>query len=142
MYCRNCGTRLQNQAVACTGCGFPPLRGTNHCQTCGKSTVLGQAMCTSCGSSLGSGQSSTSKSRVTAGILAIFLGFLGVHKFYLGYKGSGVIMLLLSLLGGIITCSVSLWVMWIIAIIEGILYITKTDAEFETSYVVATKDWF
>ena len=70
--------------------------------------------------------------KVVAGILAILLGGFGVHKFYLGYTKEGVIQLLLSLvcIGGII------------GIIEGIIYLTKSDAEFAATYVTGRKGWF
>ena len=42
------------------------------------------------------------KSKIAAGLLAIFLGGLGIHKFYIGANGAGVIMLLVSLFGLII----------------------------------------
>src|SRR4051794_18344083 len=42
--------------------------------------------------------SANAKSRVTAGVLAILLGWLGVHRFYLGYKKTGIAMLLLTAL--------------------------------------------
>lgn len=78
------------------------------------------------------------KSRVTAGVLAILLGAFGVHKFYLGMTGAGVIMLLVSLL----TCGLLSPVMYVIALIEGITYLTKTDEEFQQLYVVEKKSWF
>lgn len=70
--------------------------------------------------------------KLVAGILAILLGGFGVHKFYLGYTKEGVIQLLLSLVcvGGII------------GIIEGIIYLTKTDAEFVATYITGRKGWF
>ncbi len=76
--------------------------------------------------------------KVVAGVLAILLGWLGIHKFYLGYNTAGLIMLLLTLL----TCGTVGTVMWIIGIIEGILYLTKTDEEFVATYVTAKKEWF
>lgn len=80
----------------------------------------------------------TEKSKVAAGLLGIFLGALGIHKFYLGYTKAGVIMLLVSLL----TLGIGAIVMDIIGIIEGILYLTKNDWEFYNTYVVGEKDWF
>ena len=70
--------------------------------------------------------------KLVAGLLAILLGGFGVHKFYLGYTKEGVIQLLLSLVcvGGII------------GIIEGILYLTKSDAEFVATYITGRKGWF
>ena len=78
------------------------------------------------------------KSKIAAGLLAIFLGSLGIHKFYLGYKKEGIIMLLVSLL----TCGFGASVMGIIALIEGIMYLTKSDEEFVDIYVNGEKGWF
>ncbi|MDO4533240.1 MAG: TM2 domain-containing protein [Coriobacteriia bacterium] len=80
----------------------------------------------------------TAKNRIAAGVLAILLGALGVHKFYLGYTTEGVIMLLVSLL----TFGIGASVMAVIGIIEGILYLVKTDEEFYYTYEVGRKPWF
>jgi TM2 domain-containing membrane protein YozV len=71
--------------------------------------------------------------RITAGILAILVGWLGVHKFYLGYTTPGIIQLILGLCFGI---------GGIIGLIEGIIYLTKSDADFVQTYQVGKKDWF
>ncbi|MBO4893370.1 MAG: TM2 domain-containing protein [Clostridia bacterium] len=81
---------------------------------------------------------SKSKEKIVAGLLGIFLGALGIHKFYLGYSKAGVIMLLVSLL----TFGFGAGVMGIIGLIEGILYITKSDEEFDSIYVLGEKQWF
>ncbi|MBQ4523178.1 MAG: TM2 domain-containing protein [Lachnospiraceae bacterium] len=78
------------------------------------------------------------KSKIAAGLLGIFLGSLGIHKFYLGYKKEGLIMLLVSLL----TCGFGASVMGIIGLIEGIMYLTKSDEDFENTYVMQQKTWF
>ena len=70
--------------------------------------------------------------KVVAGILAILLGGFGVHKFYLGYTTAGIIQILLSFI-----CLGS-----IIGIIEGIIYLTKSDEEFVETYVKNEKAWF
>lgn len=80
------------------------------------------------------------KSKIAAGLLAIFLGALGIHKFYLGYTNQGVIMLLVTILGFLLI--VGPIVMSIIALIEGIIYLTKTDEAFDYTYVQNTKPWF
>ncbi len=82
------------------------------------------------------------KDHVAAGLLAIFLGWLGIHKFYLGYNTSGFVMLGVSILGGIFTFSLATWVIWVIAIIEGILYLTKSQSDFERIYVFNKREWF
>ncbi len=83
-----------------------------------------------------------SKSKVAAGLLAIFLGSLGIHKFYLGYNTAGVVMLLVSIIGGIVTLGIATGIMSLIAFIEGIIYFTKTDEQFYYIYVAGRKTWF
>ena len=83
-----------------------------------------------------------SKSKIAAGLLAIFLGSLGIHKFYLGYSGAGIVMLLVSLLAGFVTLGLATAVMSLIALIEGIIYLTKTDEQFYYTYVAGKKSWF
>ena len=80
----------------------------------------------------------TAKNHIAAGILAILLGALGVHKFYLGYTTEGVIMLLVTLL----TFGIGASIMAVIGIIEGILYLVKTDEEFYYTYEAGRKPWF
>ena len=59
-----------------------------------------------------------SNKKLAAGLLGIFLGSFGVHKFVLGYNKAGIIMLVVSLAGGVITCGVATAVMSIIDLIE------------------------
>lgn len=76
--------------------------------------------------------------KIAAGIFGILLGPLGIHKFILGYTGAGLIMLLVTLL----TCFVAWPITHLIGIIEGILYLTKSDAEFVKTYVENRREWF
>lgn len=71
--------------------------------------------------------------KIPAAILGILLGGLGIHKFYLGYTKEGVIQLILGLLCGIGA---------IIGLIEGIIYLTKSDEEFVNTYITNKKAWF
>jgi TM2 domain-containing membrane protein YozV len=79
--------------------------------------------------------------RVSAGVLGILLGALGVHKFVLGYSKAGVIMLLVSIIGSVFLFLGPI-VMGIIGLVEGIIYLTKSDAEFHNTYVANKKEWF
>ncbi|MGE0339594.1 MAG: NINE protein [Xanthobacteraceae bacterium] len=81
------------------------------------------------------------KSKVAAGLLAILLGGLGIHKFYLGYPGAGIIMLLLFIFGFILLALPSI-IISVIALVEGIIYLTKTDEEFYQTYEVGSRSWF
>ena len=80
--------------------------------------------------------------KIAAGICGILIGAFGVHKFILGYTTEGVIMLLVSLVAGIFTCGLSAGVMAIIGLIEGIIYLTKSDREFIDTYVAKKQGWF
>jgi TM2 domain-containing membrane protein YozV len=76
--------------------------------------------------------------KIPAGICGILLGSFGVHKFILGYTGAGLIMLLVTLL----TCFIASPLVHLIALIEGIIYLTKSDEEFVRTYVDGRKEWF
>lgn len=84
--------------------------------------------------------------KILAGILAIILGSLGVHKFILGYNKEGIILLAVTLLGYATTCIVVgaffFWIPGLIGLIEGIIYLTKSDEEFYNTYQVGKKPWF
>lgn len=69
------------------------------------------------------------KSKVVAGILALLLGGLGIHKFYLGQTGKGVLYLLFCWT----------YIPAIISFIEGIMILVKSDADFEVKYNCRTK---
>ena len=82
------------------------------------------------------------KDHVAAGLLAIFLGMFGVHKFYLGCNQTGFLMLAVSIIGGIVTFGLAALVIEVIALIEGVIYLTKSQAEFDRIYVLNQRDWF
>lgn len=125
MFCRNCGKEVQSQAVVCVTCGCPPISNTKFCQSCGAETNLSAVACIKCGVKLTAPVSSDAKSKIAAGLLGIFLGGLGIHRFYLGYTTLGIVQIVVTL----ITCGVgTLW-----GFIEGILILTgstiTTDAQ-------------
>ncbi|WP_104961369.1 TM2 domain-containing protein [Pseudomonas sp. XWY-1] len=82
-----------------------------------------------------------SSKKLPAALLAFFLGCFGAHKFYLGYTGQGLIMLLVFLFGFILVGIPSL-VIGVIAFIEFIIYLTKSEEDFERTYVIGKKAWF
>ncbi len=118
MFCRNCGKEVQPNAEVCLGCGVKPYNGNKFCQNCGAETQLNQEVCVKCGVKLSKPASSgfgtgPGKSKIVAGILGILLGGFGVHRFYLGYIGIGVLQIVVTL----ITCGAgAIW-----GFIEGIL---------------------
>ena len=91
---------------------------------------------------------SRAQNKLAAGLCGILLGGLGVHKFILGYSSAGGIMLGVTLGGfvlGFVTCGVTflaISAMHVIGLIEGIIYLTKSDEEFVRTYVDGRKEWF
>ncbi len=61
------------------------------------------------------------KSKIAAGILGIFLGGLGIHKFYLGQTGMGILYLVFFWTG----------IPEIVGFIEGIVYLCSNDENFQ-----------
>ncbi|MCY4046058.1 MAG: NINE protein [Cellvibrionales bacterium] len=88
-----------------------------------------------------SGQTDGASKKLAAALFAFFLGGFGAHKFYLGYTKQGVIMLLVFFLGFILV-GIPTLIISIIAFIEFIIYLTKSDDDFQRIYVDGKKPWF
>jgi len=86
--------------------------------------------------------------KIAAGILGILLGAFGIHKFILGYSTEGGVMLAITLIGIFLTiCTLGLslfapTVVGIIGLVEGIIYLTKSDQEFVDTYIKGRQPWF
>lgn len=94
------------------------------CQYCGKEMTEDQDVCLGCGKAVKNGPAKNTnpnaKSKMAAGLLAIFLGALGVHNFYLGYSGKAVAQLLITILScGLLSIVSGVW-----GLIEGIQILT------------------
>lgn len=81
------------------------------------------------------------KNRVVAALLAVFLGMFGAHKFYLGKTGPAVITLLCGTVGWLLF-GIPPLVVSVIGFIEFIIYLVKSEAEFERDYVKGDRGWF
>ena len=81
------------------------------------------------------------KNKMAAGLLALFLGAFGIHKFYLGCNKAGGIMLGVWLVGLFLAGIPSL-IIAVIAFIEAIIYFTKSNEEFNKIYIKNEKCWF
>jgi len=144
-FCYACGTVMHLTAADCPSCGAQQsnainahrgVSGTNtdvqtfahvYCRSCGHTLHQTAPLCPHCGAPqypLNSGLSQPTKSKVIAALLAFFLGGFGVHKFYLGQVGLGILYLLFC------------WTLIpaLIALIEGIVYLSTSDRRFTARY--------
>ena len=117
MFCRNCGAAMQPNQAVCLTCGTAAGTGNAFCPNCGQPVAPTAAVCVSCGVALQQ-QQTGGKSKIAAGLLAIFLGQLGIHNFYLGYTKKAVIQLLITLL--LSWTFVAPTAVWIWAIVEAV----------------------
>ena len=127
-YCTKCGAINDEAAQYCSTCqapltsvstGYQPMQSVNQ-------------------NALTDWRALGGDKKILAGILAIVLGSLGIHKFVLGYTTEGVIMLLVSVL----SCGILAVIPSVIGIIEGIMYLTKSDEDFVRTYIQSKKGWF
>ncbi len=90
-----------------------------ECKGCGEQIPLRAELCMHCGS-----RNLSYKSKFVAGILALFVGGFGIHKFYLGKPIQGLIYLVFS------------WtfIPALIGFIEGIRYFLMSEEDFLFQY--------
>ncbi|MEN8256591.1 MAG: NINE protein [Thermodesulfobacteriota bacterium] len=127
MHCTNCGNEVGEKAIACPKCGLPPRSENKFCYSCGVEVNEKQIMCVKCGVELqkkGVANSKSWKRKTTAGLLAILLGGLGIHKFYHGSWGWGLIYCLF----------VWTFIPAIVGGIEGVIYLLMDEDIYEDRY--------
>lgn len=142
MYCQYCGSEVPGNTKFCSNCGAPLTPAASTAAQPTVETPSYEQMNYAPYQPNNIATTAATKSKIAAGLLGIFLGTLGIHKFYLGYTKQGVIMLLISIIAGIFTLGIATGVMEIIAFIEGIIYLTKSDEEFYLTYELGQKPWF
>ena len=82
----------------------------------------------------------TQKSRLAAGLLAIMLGFLGIHNFYLGFTSRGVAQLVISLVGGVVTCGLATLAVVVWAFVEGVMLLSASPSRMYDGHGVILRD--
>jgi TM2 domain-containing membrane protein YozV len=86
--------------------------------------------------------------KLAAGLCGILLGGLGILKFILGYQQEGLIylaMFAVAFIISIVTCGIGSFLLMIpsvMGLVEGIIYLTKSDEEFVQTYIIGKKPWF
>ena len=80
--------------------------------------------------------------QLLAGYCSIIFGGFGIHKFILGYAPEGFIMLVISVVGGSLTFGLTLIIMQLIGLIEGMIYLNKNHEDFVDTYFIGKQRWF
>jgi TM2 domain-containing membrane protein YozV len=123
-YCTKCGGQNDDLAQFCANCqaalgpssaGYQPMAAVNQ-------------------GAVGDWKAQGADKKMVAGICGILLGGFGVHKFILGYTTEGIIQIVITL----VTCGAGS----IVGLIEGIIYLTKSDEEFVRTYIQSKRGWF
>lgn len=130
-YCTKCGSVNDETAQYCIACQSPLSPVSGGYQPMQSVNPAGSGAMTDW-KALGGDK------KVVAGILGLVLGGLGIHKFILGYTTEGIIMLCIS----VVSCGMLSFIPAVIGIVEGIMYLTKTDEEFVRTYIQGRKGWF
>ena len=123
-YCTKCGATNDELATYCTSCqaplspavGYQPMQSVNP------------------GGQMTDWKALGADKKMIAGICGILLGGFGVHKFVLGYTTEGIIQIVITF----VTCGAGS----IVGLIEGIIYLTKSDEDFVRTYIQSKKGWF
>ncbi len=105
MYCRNCGSEMNDNQAICLKCGVNAGVGDKHCPNCGADVAANAAVCLSCGVALdktaANGGDLAGQNKTTIILVCFFLGGLGIHNFMMGEKKKGITKIVASLLCGI-----------------------------------------
>ena len=124
MYCKNCGDMINPNQAICLRCGVKVGQGVNFCQNCGAPANPNSKVCMNCGFAM-KGNLGPGRDKMVAGLLALFLGGIGIHNFYLGESKKGVVKILLCWTG----------VSSVLALIDAIRIFTD-------DYTVDPEKWF
>ena len=137
---------MQTQYVTCPSCKTQNISSGGRCANCGTTLPISPMPMQPYGGYAPKPPGADKK--LAAGLCGILLGSFGVHKFILGYQQEGIIMLSVTIVAwiiAIVTCGLGtplVMVPSIIGIVEGIMYLTKSDEEFVQTYIQNKKPWF
>jgi TM2 domain-containing membrane protein YozV len=123
-FCTKCGGQNDDLAQVCSTCQSPfgPVAGGHQ-----PMQAVNQG-------SMTDWKTQGADKKLTAGICGILIGWAGVHKFILGYTTEGIIQIVITF----VTCGAGS----IVGLIEGIIYLTKSDEEFVRTYIQNKRGWF
>ncbi len=120
MFCQNCGTEFANDAAFCPSCGT-----ASGATTAPGASVAQPANQTSVNVTIQAPAGTKPVNKMAYALLGIFLGGLGIHHFYAGKTGAGVVSILFC------------WTLIpaIVGFIQGIVALCKTADAYGNIYV-------
>lgn len=136
---------MATQYVTCPRCSTQNSGLNSRCMNCGNAMPVNPMPMQHMPRQ---GQIPGADKKIAAGICGILLGSFGVHKFILGYQNEGIILLSATLISWVLlfaSCGILFFLplaVSIVGIVEGIIYLTKSDEEFVQTYVANKKPWF
>lgn len=127
VFCTKCGAQNDDYARACAQCQaeLPQIGGYQPIQPPTPMYGSGQ---------IDDWKKQGADKKIVAGLLGILLGGFGVHKFVLGYTTEGIIQIVITF----VTCGMGS----IVGLVEGIIYLTKSDEDFVRTYIQNKRGWF
>ena len=101
MFCSTCGKENPDNAKFCAGCGKPIAQAAAQPAAAPpvQQTIINMAPPPQAAPAAPAAAGISPKSRAVTGVLAFFLGWAGIHRFYVGKVGTGIVMLVLTIIG-------------------------------------------
>ena len=130
MFCKSCGKEIPEGQELCEECAAKEAETVENSTSTNEAPAQ-EATVVNNTNNANPNQDPNAKSKMAAGLLGIFLGSLGIHNFYLGYTTKAIVQLLVTLLGGVVTCGIASLAVYVWGLVEGIMILTgsiNTDA--------------
>ena len=101
IYCKNCGSQMNEGQAICLQCGVKTGDGNNYCANCGKPLAAGATVCLNCGFAVKKTGDLGGQDKITMALICFFLGGLGIHNFMMGETKKGIFRIVMTLCCGI-----------------------------------------